>query len=389
MNFTCKPTLLNEIVKLVDEELYDSAEIMCSLYVSYLNSIDLKQQQQINHANTETVNHMLSDMYEKIGDIILKKNELKRSLHYYRLASQHRKSSQIFKYRNQAQISSSDDARIRYKECNCLFKLRDFSTALNDLESIPAKFRDVKINILLGDLYKNANRRRNAIISYKDALIATPLAIEIIEKLVNLGVEASEITTTIEDASRYNETAQIFSNGWYHNLILALVNKRNLHNDKSIQDFQKLSIIYPKNSYILLNIADLSLEINRTENTLSLYRQVRKHDGHIIYRMEDFGKLLYSIQDSQELCRLVDDLLESAPHYPVGWLLAAMYASLKGDVENVVTFIDKSVRLDPSFTASYKFKGYFYKEQGSFDQALIAYSQANSIEKDIVSFIGT
>jgi len=136
MNITSKDQLVEEVNRLLEYELYDSAETLCTLYISYLlttnnnhgnnniiNNIskdrDSKQQQhqnfQLHHQSDQqqqpplpqmydtnidiqiTINIMISDMYELCGDIIYKKNEIKRSLHYYRLSIQYRKSNQIFK----------------------------------------------------------------------------------------------------------------------------------------------------------------------------------------------------------------------------------------------------------------------------------------------------
>ena len=48
----------------------------------------------------------------------------------------------------------------------------------------------------------------------------------------------------------------------------------------------------------------------------------------------------------------------------------------------------QAVRLDPSFSESFKFKGKLLYSQENYDQSLIAYSQANSVQKDMTSFAG-
>ena len=44
--------------------------------------------------------------------------------------------------------------------------------------------------------------------------------------------------------------------------------------------------------------------------------------------------------------------------------------------------------MDPGYAEAYRCRGEVLHKQESFDQALIAYSQANSIDKDFESYAG-
>lgn len=46
------------------------------------------------------------------------------------------------------------------------------------------------------------------------------------------------------------------------------------------------------------------------------------------------------------------------------------------------------MKINPIFAESFRFKGQVFTAQEAHDQALIAFSQANRIEKDMVSFSG-
>jgi len=369
-------------------ELYDSVEILCSLYASSLSS----------QTQSEPINFILAEAQEVFADALYEKKEVKRALYYYRSASQYRKSNQTFKYRSQTPISSVEDARIRYKECKCMTLLRDYSNALRDLEGIPAKFRDVKISTLLGDLYKIFNRKRNAIIAYKEVLASVPTAVEVIEKLVCLGCDAADILSTLDEAYRYKDCGALVSSGWMHSLVAALVHKRNCDYEKSFTQLQKLSSLYPKNSYLLMKTGqNIQESVSRSaEEASALFLQVRQHDPHLVKGMESYGRLLYDAEDAYELSRLVDSVLESnknmapvaASSASVGWLLAGMYAALKGESESALQLIDKATRLDPAYQEAFKFKGQLHLTQSNADKAIIAYSQASSIQKDLAVYSG-
>lgn len=336
MNVDGKRTLIAEVEKLLQLKLYESAETLCSLYVSYLCSVEFK----VAPAG-ESISFILSEMYELLADALYKKSEFKRALHYYRTASHRRKSAQQPKFRAQPLIFSSEEANLKYKECKCLLDLKDSSSALKGLEGIPAKFRNALVHLLLGSLYKRSNRRHNAITAYKEALALTPYAIEVIQHLVDLGVESSEILATLDDALRYKESASLISDGWLHSLVAALVLKRNHEHEKSFGHFQRLGATYPKNTYLLTQQTQLATEMDLPEQAMTLYRQVRKQDTHLVQNVEVFGRLLLLREDAAELSKLTDDVLDACPSAPAGWLLAATFSAVKGEAESALAFIDK------------------------------------------------
>ena len=48
----------------------------------------------------------------------------------------------------------------------------------------------------------------------------------------------------------------------------------------------------------------------------------------------------------------------------------------------------QAVKIDPTFAETFRFKGIVLSAQELHDQALIAFSQANRIEKDMASYNG-
>ena len=336
MNIGNKSTLLAEVNKLVELQLYDSAETLCTLYLSHLNNVEFKPRK-----GGEPISIIFADVYECLGDILYKREEIKRALHYFRCSSHRRRSQQASKFRTQGPVSTVEEARLRYKECRCQVNLHDASNVIRDLESIPPKLRDCKINMLLGEMYCKFNRKRNAAVAYKDALSSSPYSIEIIEQLVSLGVDAAEILSALDEALRYKDCGALAADGWMHTLVAALVTKRNHEHEKSLINFSKLSTIYPKNTYILTQQAQACLEADQLDQAMVLYRQVRREDPLIVRRMETFGKLLFMREDANELSKLTDDVLEAQARLPVGWVLAAMYSATKGDAETAVSFLDK------------------------------------------------
>ena len=62
---------------------------------------------------------------------------------------------------------------------------------------MPAEYRDVRVNALLGKLYQMSGLKRHAMSAYKLALEEMPFAVEIIEALVTLGISQEDLTGLI------------------------------------------------------------------------------------------------------------------------------------------------------------------------------------------------
>jgi hypothetical protein len=142
MNVGSKTVFAREVKKLVERKLFNSAETLCSLFVSHLST-----QSQAG----ESVSTALAEVFEIRADCLLQKGEDKRALQYFRSAAQQRKSTLGCKYRHRSPVSSAEDARLRLKECRCLVALQDTTAPrdLRDPEGTPAKFRDVKFKEVL------------------------------------------------------------------------------------------------------------------------------------------------------------------------------------------------------------------------------------------------
>jgi tetratricopeptide (TPR) repeat protein len=278
MNVSNRATLLAEVDQLIELELYESAETLATLFASHLTAVEFKPK-----ASSEPIALLFAEVYEKLGDALFMKTEIKRALQYYRTAF-HRRRAQQTKFRGGVGITNIDEARLRFKECKCQIELRDTANIIRDLETIPTSLRDTKMHVLLGDMYKRSgNRKKQAIQSYKDALLSAPLAIEVIEHLVALGVEAAEILSTLDEGLRHKDAGALASDGWMHTLVASLVSKRNHEHEKSVAGFQKLAAHFPKNTFLMTQQAALCVDTDQVDQGMVLYRQVCRCCRYIEY----------------------------------------------------------------------------------------------------------
>lgn len=380
---------LDEIKLLRSNGMLSSAEILCSMYISASAS-------SVGGEATTAV------AMELFADILVDKNELKRALSFYRQAlQQYKLSFTAAKQQKQTQslgsnfIETAEEAQVRYKEVLCLLKIGgpDASKALPELEAIPSKLRDCKIHMTLGRLYRSANRKRDAINSFKEVLATTPLCIEALEALVSLGVDSSDLLSLTDDSLRGKPAESLVDDGWMHGLITGLVQYRNCDYDKAETSLKRLQQQFPRNIYLMGNMARCHNANSRTEEALVMYRQMRRFDSNIISYMDEYAHTLLNSNifgAANELSRLAHDVLSVSPPpgNAIGWLIVAMCCEANGDSEKALSYIEKAINIDSKFPAAHRLKGQLLLLHGRPELAVNAFFTASVLDHDVNSVTG-
>ena len=108
---------------------------------------------------------------------------------------------------------------------------------------------------------------------------------------------------------------------------------RNLEHENSYELLEKLIVQYPKNVHLVTRLAETAFEKEQMDMAITLYRTVRRLDSTNIKRMDSLAMILYRQEDFAGLSRLANDALDVNPNRPEGWLVAAMAANLREDVD--------------------------------------------------------
>ena len=102
----------------------------------------------------------------------------------------------LVKVKSTSKVSESNDITcdvdIKYRIHICYVKMRQNKKALDILQTVPMRLRDVKINMALGNLFRDTGYDRQSIICYKEALKENSMALEAAENLLKLGVKVTE-----------------------------------------------------------------------------------------------------------------------------------------------------------------------------------------------------
>jgi tetratricopeptide (TPR) repeat protein len=345
MELSHAPVIIKEVKRCISANLLDSAEQFALFFISAMRNFSLDEQPK---SVRDQYYQSLTEIYELIGDIAFQKKEIKRALNHYRLAIQQKRnltgsgnSSQPLHQINI--IMNEADAKLRFKECKCLAELKEIATALRELEAIPNKYRDLQSLLLMGSLYTESNLKRHAISAYKEALLLSPISIEIINQLIQFGCEFNEIMEVInESAEAHPEYLPIISKEkWFSTLILMLIQKKHLDFDKTYSNLLTLNTLFPRNIFITSVIALTAIDADQSENALSGFRKIRQIDSTVSDSMDIMAKLLYSKKEEVELSRLANEVIVNNPTKPHGYLAASWLCALKNDHDNASAFVDK------------------------------------------------
>lgn len=121
-------------------------------------------------------------------------NRLKQGLLCKRLLT---KSKNHVQKLNDQPSDQFPEIEVKYKMARCFYELRNFDEATTMLQSIPVKQRPAKVNALLGQIALYQNNYKVAIAAYKEVIKECPLALEAQEKLLEMGVNGSDLKLMI------------------------------------------------------------------------------------------------------------------------------------------------------------------------------------------------
>jgi len=362
--------------------LFDSVEFMCSLQMSAMQEED-------------PVYHEYLDLF---ADALYGKGQYCRALNFYRRAlSCYAIAQASGKALPQWKGGGANDAKevaLVMKMCKCHLEMNDLSAAVKEIESIPAKLRTIDVNMMLGKLYRAANLKRMAIAAYKAVVIAQPFAMEAIQWLFSLGVEHAEIEALlgISTAAPLDEPAeeceQVHVHAWIKPVVAALACLRLCDHSQFMVHYNVLAKSYPENVWLKAKLASSLVQADYQQEALQVFRQIRIADSAYTEGMEMFGLVLFESGLGRELNMLANDLLAVSPQGPTGWLVAALYCQLSGAHDKAKVLLEKAVDMDP-IPACFNIKGRILLAEGqSNDLAVIAFFQANSLDKSLMSFSG-
>ncbi|AQK42223.1 Anaphase-promoting complex subunit 7 [Zea mays] len=279
------------------------------------------------------------------GDALYGEKEFRRALNAYKQAMQYSRSiprqatsntrsSVSVTGRspspNSSNLLSFNENEVKFKIALCHSALCEHREALHEMEGIPSKVRTLKMNMMLGKLYRISRNSRTAVVCYKECLRQCPYVFEAITALAEMGLSAKEFSL-------------LFSQ------VEAIIGR----NDEAIMNFEKVRLI----------------------------------DPNIMTYMDEYAILLKSKSDYIRLNKLVHDMLHIDPARPETCVaLAAMWE--RKDERKALTYAEKSLRVDDRHITGYIMKGNLHLSLNRPDLAVTDFRGAQELRADLRSYQG-
>ncbi len=349
---------LDNIRNLLTQELWGSAEILCSSLLSTSSS-----------GGGDAVKAKTT---EYLADSYFHRKDYKRALFHY---------SQALVLKSSSKDRTEADG-ILFKKSKCYIEMNESSNAVQELEMIPHKNRTVQINMMIARLYHTTRLKRLAIVAYKTVLGAEPLALEAYEVLLSLGVEAADLVTYVKSACQMHSGHE-----WMMSFLRMLATKQGSDYDGCSTECNILRQTFSKNSVCILKVlAEAAAISDRNDEAAELFELILLADEYAIDNFEDYGLILHDKRDEAKLNELANKFLAANERKEAGWLFAAMFCDLKEDTDKAKLLVDRVLQLNPTNICAHLFKGKMLLRNGHSDQALVSLYQANIQRKDVRSF---
>ncbi|XP_059610546.1 anaphase-promoting complex subunit 7 [Phlebotomus argentipes] len=354
-------SLFENLKKLYEYELYSDVMTLANLILcSYERHRLILSHQE----------HFLTLMY--YGDALWSVHRYRKAEGLYRQALQAKKMLTKLKSPSGKQTTEPADpfpeTEIKFKIAKCLVEVKQSQEAITVLQSIPVKQRSPKINALYGRLSQYNGHDRCAVSSYKEVLKECPLALEIMEGLLQLGVKGIEVNSLVVDATHWPQCSDWLTHWIEANSFIAFRKYpqaiqilKNLAGDSLIQDYNKLLVLIGESCY---HNADYNNALNYLKRAHTLQPQAT--DGIMI-----LSSLYAKKNKISELEKLITPSASVWEYTTENWFIMAQYLFVTGKYERAAYFAQKACFLDSRNIEAILLKANIFLELKKYKDALL------------------
>ncbi|OAE28546.1 hypothetical protein AXG93_2175s1290 [Marchantia polymorpha subsp. ruderalis] len=320
-----------------------------------------------------------------LADALYGRKEYRRALNLYRQAVQ---QCRVTPKQTVSGGRSSVQATSRPPSVN---SLHASTINENEMEGIPPKARNLKINLTLAKLYRSTGYDRAATAAYKECLRISPYVLEAVIALAELGVAAKELHSLlpqVQPKSIRSPVDPFEPVRWFQRLADGHCSVYGHNYKEALEHFNYLGQKFPNNVHVLLETAKAEAAMGRNDEAVHNFEKARQADQYNISSMDEYAMLLRTRSNQVELNRLVHDLLNIDPARPEVWVASAVYWELRDDRVRALTYTDKAMRIDERLTSAHLVKGNLSLSLNRSEVAVMAFRKAQSLRTDLRAYQG-
>uniref|UniRef100_A0ACD5ZQ18 Uncharacterized protein n=1 Tax=Avena sativa TaxID=4498 RepID=A0ACD5ZQ18_AVESA len=336
----------DSMAALLDAGLFDSAQTLGCFLVS---SGGASNEASLSTKAESLVLH---------GDALYGEKEFRRALSAYKQAMQCSKSIPK-QATSTARISVSTTGRspspnssnampfneneVKSKIALCYSALHEYREALQEMEGIPSKVRTLKMNLMLGKLYRISRNNRASAICYKECLRQCPYLFEAIAALAEMGLSSKEFSLLFSQAPNRGGKAPgdfLDAQRWWNRYVEAQCCIASHDYKGGLDIYMELFQRFPNNVHILLEIAKVETIIGKNDEAILNFEKARLIDPNIMTYMDEYAIILKFKSEYTKLNKLVHDMLHIDPARPETCVALAAFWERK-DERKALTYAEK------------------------------------------------
>jgi len=243
-------------------------------------------------------------------------------------------------------------------------------------------------NILLGDLFQATEDGLKAAQHYRTALRKQPLALEAVNKLVDLGITSAEIVRTIQRSIESHSLPLDDDVVWIRLYTEGLYQERNMNYEDAIKSWKQLEAHFPGSFVPLLHLGESYLALEDLEESYFYFKKAHLCDETNLDGMGHFATCVRQHRSKEELNGLAYKLLSIDDLRPEPWVAVALYSESCGDRDKALGYIARALELCPDYLLAYNIEGSIHFALGNWELAIRAFTQAIDVQKNFVSYKG-
>ncbi|GJP49020.1 hypothetical protein CLOM_g8282 [Closterium sp. NIES-68] len=243
-------------------------------------------------------------------------------------------------------------AEVRLRVAECYVALKEVKPALTELEAVPHRLRSLRLNLLLARLYHSSSYDRAALAAYKECLRQCPFAMEALAAVAQLGLSAKETCALLPQQEPLPSTPSSRGGGkaagagevhescrWLQKYVEAQAHRTANENAASLDEYQQLVSRFPNNVHLHLHMGQVEASQGRNEEAMIHYQKARTLDPFNISCMDDYALLLLSRRSPSSSSALPAPNLQA-------WVVAAVLWMSKGERGSAMAYVEKALQLD-------------------------------------------